>query len=163
MKVADPHRGFQKFREDILKRRESFKKPQNPPQSQNNDTNINYNKVKENDFITNKNHLQDEINDLKVQINCLQRNNQPTKSPPPAYQPRPVNKNTPANELSLTGLGLITLFLAGVGLYLYKTEAYVQNMLNKAVSNSALTHNILFVAIISIGIILLIAGLTRRK
>jgi len=170
MRIADPDRGFRKFREDIQRKRDAQNQPVSQPQQQNTPTNNSYSNPAPSPPATNTNNLQSQINNLQNQVNNLQQPQQspvytPAPSPPSAPQYTPVQQTVtqPKEKISLTGLGFITLFLTAVMAYMYKIDTFVQSNIDKLLVDMPVSHNLLFAGVAVLGVVLIIAGLTSGR
>jgi len=178
MRIADPDRGFRKFREDIQRKREAQNQPLNRPEQQNVPTNSSYSNSVSSSPATETNTLQSQINNMQAQVNNLQRSQvqpqpqpqqapvyTPAPSPPSAPQYTPVQQTVtqPKEKISLTGLGFITLFLTAVMAYMYKVDTFVQSNIDKLLVDMPVPHNLLFAGVAVLGVVLIIAGLTSGR
>lgn len=175
MKIADPERGFRKMQEDIRRRREQQEATVTQPQQQSMPINNNYTNYNPKPLQDDSGQLQSQINNLQQQINTLQKPQPqsyytpiaPIQQPPaplPVQQPVQQVINKPKEQVSLTGIGFITLFLTGIMAYMYKIDTFIQGNIDKFITETSLpiTPTLIFGGIAVIGICLIIAGVFKR-
>ena len=168
MKIADPERGFRKMREDIRRRREQQESVVNQPQAKSQPINNNYSNINSRPLQDDSDHLQRQINNLQQQINTFNRpqaNFAPIQQPPaplPVQQPAPQVVHKPKEQVSLTGLGVIALFLTGVLAYLYKINILIQNTIDSTIAGTPITANLLFLGLGVLAVCMIIGGLFKR-
>jgi len=171
MKIADPERGFRKMREDIRKRREeqeSKVKTTQTTETSHEPTNNNYNNYIPSRPVSDSDAIQSQLNNIQQQISNINRPQpQPNYYVPPAPVQQPVQQtvNKPREQVSLTGVGFITLFLTGVMAYMYQIDSFVQNNIDSLIAKLSIpiTPNLIFGGIAVLGVCLIIAGIFSRR
>ena len=175
MKVADPDRGFRKFKEDLQKKRDLKENKIQRTETSHEPTNNNYipsRPMNDSDAIQSQlNNIQQQINNINKPQPQVQPQPIPVYAPAPVQQPiiqpiqQPVQQtvNKPREQVSLTGVGFITLFLTGVMAYMYQIDSFVQSNVDKVIDKMHIYPNLLFGGIAVLGVCLIIAGIFRKR
>ena len=119
-------------------------------------------------------NIQGNDNELTNKINNLERRTrelegidyektemlEPTRNPTQIVSREPVPQT---EKMSMVGFGFICLFMTGVIAWIYKSDLYLRELFNEMTSKVPVSHGTIFICAGGLSIVIIIAGLSRRK